>query len=67
MLFLMDLNDSFSQICTQLLLMEPEPTLEKAFSLVIQEVEQRASTSQVSSPNLPINYENSAMLVKNVS
>ena len=67
MSFLMGLNDSFSQIRTQLLLMEPEPTLQKVFSLVVQEVEQRTSTSQLSTPNLPINSENSAMLVKNIS
>lgn len=33
--FLMGLNNSFSQIHTQLLLVEPEPTLQKALSLVV--------------------------------
>ena len=43
--FLIELNDSFSQIRTQLFLIESKPTLQKAFSLV-QEVEQCASISQ---------------------
>lgn len=34
MMFLMGLNDFFSQIRTRLLLMEPEPTLHKALSLI---------------------------------
>lgn len=43
MAFLMGLNESFSQVRTQLLLMEPEPTITRAFSLVAQEVEHRAN------------------------
>lgn len=39
MAFLMGLNDSFAQVRTQLLLMEPEPTITRAFSIVAQEVE----------------------------
>lgn len=42
MAFLMGLNDSFGQLHTQILLMEPEPTIQRLFSLVAQEVEQRA-------------------------
>lgn len=40
MTFLMGLNDSFNQICPELLLMEPKPTINRVFSLVAQEVEQ---------------------------
>ncbi|MDV3143347.1 MAG: hypothetical protein Q8761_02860, partial [Sweet potato little leaf phytoplasma] len=47
MAFLMGLNESFAQIRTQLLLMEPEPTITRAFSLVAQEVEQRASAAPI--------------------
>ena len=67
MMFLMGLNDSFSQIRTQLLLMELKATLQKAFSLVVQEVEHRASLSQPTTPHPSTNCENSAMLVKNSS
>lgn len=38
----MGLNDSFAQIHTQLLLMESEPSIQRVFSIVAQEVEQRA-------------------------
>lgn len=63
MVFLMGLNESFSQIRTQLLLMEPEPSITRAFSLVAQEVEQRNSsvTPTISSINA------TALLVKNFS
>lgn len=39
MCFLMGLNESFAQLRTQLLLMEPEPSINKAFTLLPQEVE----------------------------
>lgn len=60
MAFLMGLNDSFRQVRTQLLLMEPEPTIQRAFALVVQEVEQCASASSDSS-------NAAALLVKNSS
>lgn len=53
--FLMGLNDSFAQIRTQLLLMEPEPTIARAFSLVAQEVEQRLYDTSSASALQPIN------------
>ena len=37
MTFLMGLNDSFSQVRSQVLLMEPIPSLSKVYSLLIQE------------------------------
>ena len=41
MQFLNGLNDSYSQVITQILMMEPSPSIDKAFSLVIQEERQR--------------------------
>ncbi|KAJ9538691.1 hypothetical protein OSB04_031424 [Centaurea solstitialis] len=43
--FLMGLNDSFSQIRGQILLMEPMPPINKIFSLVAQEEKQRSVSS----------------------
>ena len=37
MKFLMGLNDSFSQVRTQALLMDPLPSLNKVYALLIQE------------------------------
>lgn len=45
MAFLMGLNESCAQVHTQLLLMEPEPTIQRAFSLDAQEVDQRSLLS----------------------
>ena len=42
MQFLNGLNEVFSQVRTQILMMEPSPSIDKAFSLVIQEERQRA-------------------------
>jgi hypothetical protein len=39
--FLMDLNDSFSNIRGQILLIDPLPSINKVFSLVVQEESQR--------------------------
>ncbi|XP_075649955.1 uncharacterized protein LOC142620476 [Castanea sativa] len=41
MQFLNGLNESYSQVKTQILMMEPSPSINKAFSLVIQEERQR--------------------------
>ncbi|XP_061345104.1 uncharacterized protein LOC133290959 [Gastrolobium bilobum] len=49
MQFLMGLNDSFSSIRAQILLMEPLPQLSRVFSLVIQEERQRQIT-----PSFPL-------------
>ncbi|XP_030941568.1 uncharacterized protein LOC115966477 [Quercus lobata] len=42
MKFLMGLNDSFSQVRSQVLLMDPIPSLSKVYSLLIQEKTQRS-------------------------
>ena len=42
MKFLMGLNDSFSQVRSQVLLMDPIPSLSKVYSLLIQEETQRS-------------------------
>ena len=42
--FLNGLNDCYSQVKTQILMMEPVPSIDKAFSLVIQEERQSSST-----------------------
>ena len=42
MKFLMGLNESFSQVKTQILLMDPLPSINKAYSLFIQEEMQRS-------------------------
>ena len=45
MKFLMGLNDSFSQVRSQVLLMDPIPSLSKVYSLLIQEETQRSVPS----------------------
>jgi hypothetical protein len=42
MQFLMGLNDSFANVRAQILMMEPLPAINKAFSLVVQEERQRS-------------------------
>ena len=42
MQFLNGLNEVYSQVQTQILMMEPSPSIDKAFSLVIQDERQRA-------------------------
>jgi hypothetical protein len=59
--FLMGLNDSFAQIRGQILLIDPLPSINKVFSLVIQEERQR-----VISVN-PIQVETAALLTKTAS
>ena len=49
MQFLNGLNDSYSQVRTQILMMEPSPSIDKAFSLVIQEERQRYSGFTIAS------------------
>ncbi|XP_075652458.1 uncharacterized protein LOC142622802 [Castanea sativa] len=60
MQFLNGLNDTCSQVRTQFLMMEPIPSLDKAFSLVIQEERQRALGFNVN----PF-VESTALAVKN--
>lgn len=45
MKFLMGLNDSFSQVRTQVLLMDPLPSIRKVYSLLIQKEMQRSITN----------------------
>ena len=47
MKFLMGVNDVFSQVRTQILLMDPLPFLNKAHSLFIQEEMQRSVTNSI--------------------
>ena len=60
MQFLNGLNDCYSQVKTQILMMEPVPSIDKAFSLVIQEERQRSSTF-----NGTTSIESAALAVKN--
>lgn len=48
MKFLMGLNDSFSQVRTPVLLMDPLPSLNKVYALLIQEEMQRTMTEDPS-------------------
>ena len=43
--FLMGLNDSFSQVRSQVLLMDPLPSVSKVYALLIQEEMQRSVTN----------------------
>ena len=60
MQFLNGLNDAYSQVRTQILMMERIPSLDKVFSLVIQEERQRALGFNVNS-----SVESIALAVKN--
>ena len=60
MQFLNGLNDAYSQVKTQILMMETIPSLDKAFSLVIQEERQRALGFNVNS-----SVESTALAIKN--
>ena len=60
MQFLNGLNDCYSQVKTQILMVEPVPSIDKAFSLVIQEERQRSSTF-----NGTPSVESAALVVKN--
>lgn len=48
MKFLMGVNNSFSQVRTQVLLTDPLPSLNKVYALLIQEEEQRTMTNGAS-------------------
>jgi len=60
MQFLNGLNDSYSQVRTQILMMESIPSIDKAFLLVIQEERQRSSGF-----NITPSVETTALVVKN--
>ena len=51
MSFLMGLDDSFSQVRGQLLLMDPMPPINRVFSLIVQEEQQRKTNSPSDSNN----------------
>ena len=57
MKFLMGVNDAFSQVKTQILLMDPLPSVNKAHSLFIQEEMQRFVTN-------PVRVESTALATK---
>ena len=57
MKFLMGVNDAFSQVRTQILLMDPLPSVNKAHSLFIQEEMQRSVTN-------PVRVESTALATK---
>ena len=61
MKFLMGVNESFSQVRSQVLLMDPIPSLSKIYSLKIQEETQR------SIPNAPVVKVDSIVLAAKVS
>ena len=60
MQFLNGLNECYSQVKTQILMMEPVPSVDKTFSLVIQEERQKSSNAHV----IP-SIESTALAVKN--
>ena len=60
MQFLNGLNDCYSQVKTQILMMEPVPSVDKTFSLVIQEERQKSSNFHAT-PSV----ESTALAVKN--
>ncbi|KAL4620176.1 hypothetical protein ACB092_06G135000, partial [Castanea dentata] len=61
MQFLNGLNDAYSQVRTQILMMEPTPSIDKAFSLVIQEERQRSLGF-----NLGSSVESTTLAVRNL-
>jgi hypothetical protein len=56
--FLMGLNDSFAQIRGQILLIDPLPSINKVFSLIVQEERQRAISVN------PVQVETAALMTK---
>ncbi|XP_075473859.1 uncharacterized protein LOC142504903 [Primulina tabacum] len=62
MIFLMGLNDSFTHIRSQVLLLDPLPPISRVFSLVVQEERQRAignqSSMNASSRNMAFEIKN---------
>ena len=61
--FLMGLNESYSHVRGQILLMDPLPSINKVFSLIIQEERQR----MISSPSPSFNQNTTALFTKAVS
>jgi hypothetical protein len=61
--FLMGLNETFSHVRAQILLIDPLPSINKVFSLVIQEERQRQVISSAGS----MNHHNSAAMITTAS
>ena len=61
--FLMGLNESFSHVRGQILLIDPLPPINKVFSLVIQEERQR----MISSSSISFNQNTTTLFTKTVS
>jgi hypothetical protein len=61
--FLMELNESYSHVQGQILLIDPLPSINKVFSLVIQEERQR----MISSSSLSFNQNTIALFTKTLS
>ena len=61
--FLMGLNESYSHVRGQILLIDPLPSINKVFSLVIQEERHR----MISSASLSFNQNTTALLTKTMS
>ncbi|XP_075492106.1 uncharacterized protein LOC142530193 [Primulina tabacum] len=60
MQFLMGLNDSYTQVRTQILLIDPLPGIAKVFSLVTQEERQRSITAGTTKLDLDTSFASSA-------
>jgi hypothetical protein len=58
--FLMGLNESFSHVRGQILLMDPLPPINKVFSLIVQEERQRGISGSLGS----MNHNTSALMAK---
>ena len=65
MSFLMGLNDSYSQIRGQILLMDPIPSVNRIFSLIIQEERQRDVNSAQNDSILAFNIRNNNQTPQN--
>lgn len=65
MTFLMGLNENFSSIRSQILLLDPLPPINKVFSLISQEEQQRNITSHLSVASAMDPVNNMAFLAKN--
>lgn len=55
--FLMGLNDSFTGIRGQMFMMKPLPTLNKSYSLLLQEESQRSTPVATVTENVAMNFK----------
>lgn len=63
LIFLMGLNDSFAQVRSQILLLDPLPSINKVFALIVHEERQRTINSQASAS---VSSTDMAFAVKNI-